>query len=580
MPDLNAAHARDLGDYASLARRRWAWIAAAALVGLAVALGYLATAQQTYVSMAKVQVMATTSTGDAVGARTNDEINLDTEAQLVTSQPVATRAGEMLESTLTPVALARRVSISVPPNTTVMAISFSAPSAEGARQGAEAFARAYLESRQETAQAVLQTDVDRLERLIDETQEEVLDTNVRISRLEGPNEKSDRAFMIARRSTLSTQLATYNAELAPLVDTEVVAGKVILDAQLPTSPVDPDPMVLLPAGLMAGLVLGLGLAAWRERSDRRIHTGAELERLFGLVPLASLVARGRGRFVRIDHDVRAFYHSLRANGPESGEVVALVGPDTSDTAEHLSWSIAMLAARSGSPTAYITRPRSPVIELRRRAQPEVHELLDLSDYESLQVLVDGEFRSSVLRAELTGLAASHDLLILGLPHDDPSVDLPILGRHLDVAVVVVRLGVTRRDTVATVLADLTKSGVDRVFAVTIDLGRSGPGRTRASADEVFAGAATMQGRSAPIVVDGVVDEPQVKGSDGGDVSDGSDEPEDGNGASGTKGADGIAGNRDTSRDTRGTNGAKGAKGTRPGSQAGADSRPAVTGVKR
>jgi capsular polysaccharide biosynthesis protein len=514
MPDLNAAHARDLGDYASLARRRWAWIVAAALAGLALALAYLATAQQTYVSMAKVQVMSTSSTGDAVGARTNDEINLDTEAQLVTSQPVATRAGEMLGSTMTPVALARRVSISVPPNTTVMAISFSAPAAEEAREGAEAFARAYLESRQESAQAVLQADVERLERLVEQTQEDIQDASVRINKLQGPSEASDRVFMIARRSTLSTQLATYNAQLAPLVDTEVLAGEVIVDAQLPTSPVDPDPMVLLPAGLMAGLVLGLGLAAWRERSDRRIHTDAELERLFGLVPLASLVARGRGRFVRIDHDVRAFYHSLRANGPESGEVVALVGPDTSDTAEHLSWSIAMLAARSGSPTAYITRPHSPVIELRRRAQPEIHELLDLSDYESLQVLVDGEFRSSVLRAELTGLAASHDLLILGLPHDDPSVDLPILGRHLDVAVVVVRLGVTRRDTVATVLADLTKSGVDRVFAVTIDLGRSGPGRTRASADEVFAGATTTRPRSGPVVVEEAAHEPPTEGGEG------------------------------------------------------------------
>ena len=55
----------------------------------------------------------------------------------------------------------------------------------------------------------------------------------------------------------------------------------------------------------------------RERFDKRIHTRADIERLFGMVPLTDLVARGRGKFARIDHDVRAFYHSLRANGPEA-----------------------------------------------------------------------------------------------------------------------------------------------------------------------------------------------------------------------------------------------------------------------
>lgn len=505
MPELHAAHARDLGDYASLARRRWRWIAAAALAGLCLALAYLSTAQQTWVSTAKVQVLATSSTGDALGARTNDTINLDTEAQLVTSQPVATRAGEMLKSTLTPVALAQRVTIAVPPNTSVMAISYSASSAEEATRGAEAFAKAYLESRQETAQGVLQADVDRLQRLIENTRDDIQDTSVAIARLEGSNERADRAYMVARRSTLTSQLSSYNAELAPLVDTEVVAGSVIVDAQVPNSPADPDPLVLLPAGLMAGLVLGLGLAAWRERSDRRIHTDAEVERLFGLAPLATLSARGRGRgsgrWGHIGHDVRAFYYSLRANGPDSGEVVALVGPDTGTAAEHLDWSLATLAARSGSPTTYVARPGSPVVALRRRTDAVVHELLHVTDYAALGVLVDGEFRSSVLRTELTGLAATQDMVVLGLPHDDASVDLPLLGRHLDVAVVVVQLGVSRRDTVAATLADLTKSGVERVFAVTLDLGGGRPGRGRPSADDVFGGAAAPPPEAPVVVVD-------------------------------------------------------------------------------
>jgi capsular polysaccharide biosynthesis protein len=488
MPDLTAAQARDLGDYVSLVRRRWIWVVACAVAGLMATVGYLGVAQETYASTAKVQVRATVaSTSESVGARTNDAINLDTEAQLVTSQPVATRAGKVLGSTLAPGALARRISVTVPPNTTVMNITFTAGTAEAAQAGATAFADSYLESRRQDAQDVLDANVERLRNLIEVAREDIQDTSVAITRLNGPGQSTDKAFMVARRSTLSAQLASYNSELAPLEGTEVDAGRVILPAPLPTSPVDPDPMVLLPAGLMAGLVLGLGLAGWRERRDHRIHTVAEVERLFGLVPLSHLVARGRGRFVRIEHDVRAFYHSLRANGPEQGEVAALVAPDSSAVAEHLSYSVAELAARSGSPTTYVTRPHSPVIQERRRRNPERHELLDLPDYESLGVITDGEFRSSVLRAQLVDLSATRDFLVLGLPHDDPQVDLPILGRHLDVAVVVVHLGVTRRDTVAAVLSDLTKSGVERVLAVTVDL-RGGRIRHRTTpVGDIFAG---------------------------------------------------------------------------------------------
>ncbi len=63
-------------------------------------------------------------------------------------------------------------------------------------------------------------------------------------------------------------------------------------------------------------------------------------------------------------------------------------------------------------------------------------------------MADGEFRSAVLRDELDEISSTHEFIILGLPNDDPSVDLPILGRHVDVAVVVIRLGITRRDTSA------------------------------------------------------------------------------------------------------------------------------------
>lgn len=479
-----AAHARDLGDYVSLGRRRWAWIAVGVVMGIATAFVHLTTAEATYQSAAKVLVESAGSSTAPVGARTNDEVNLDTEAQLVRSEPVAQRVVELLDSPLSAVALAQRVTVTVPPNTTVMSIAFTASSAEEAQRGAAMFAQAYLESRQETQQDEVAAEVARLETQIDQTTQEIQDASVAITKLSGANRNADRAFLVARRTALSNQLASYNAELAPLVGAVGSTGKLIQEAQLPRRPVDPNPFLVLPAGLMAGLVLGLGLAAWRERSDKRIHAGVEVERLFGLDPLCALRAGTQGPS-RLDHDVRALYHSLRANGPDRRETLLLVCPDAPETAEHLAYSLSLVAARSGAATAYVTRPQSPVLADRKRAPVERAGTLQLPDYEDLGVMVDGEFHSGDLARELHTLSSDRDFLILGLPHDDPSVDVPILGRHVDVAVVLVRLGVTRRDSVAAVLAELSKSGVDRVVAVTFDPQKRRLRRGRGADAEAF-----------------------------------------------------------------------------------------------
>jgi hypothetical protein len=111
--------------------------------------------------------------------------------------------------------------------------------------------------------------------------------------------------------------------------------------------------------------------------------------------------------------------------------------------------------------------------------------LQLPDYEELGIVVDGDLHDSDLRGQLRELRSKREFLILGLPNDDPAVDVPLLGRHLDVAIVVVQLGATRRDTLGTVLSDITKSGVHQVFAVTVDLGRRGLRRRNVVVSEVF-----------------------------------------------------------------------------------------------
>lgn len=485
MAEPTAAHARELSDYLSLARRRWVWIASCLVAGVALSLVYLSTAQPTYVATSKVLVRSTGSDTPVPGARTNDAINLDTEAQLVTSADVSARASDLLVTSLSPVSLANRVRVAVPANTTILDISFLAPSAVDAQRGASEFAQAYLENRQDSAQEVLSSQLTRLQDQIKKTSGDIEETSTAISRMDGSKGRVDRAFLVARRDTLSNELASYNAELAPLVGAGVDAGRIIADAQLPRRPVDPNPLLILPTGLMAGLALGLGLAAWRQRADKRVHDVAEVERVFGLTPLSTLSAAGPERRSRIDHDVRALYYSLPADDCDLTEVVLLVAPDSPETADHLAYALALVAARSGASTTHLTRPRSPVVLDRSRSDVERSGSLRLADYEDVGALVDGQFRPADFRQKLEGLCRKNDVVVLGLPNNDPAVDVPILGRHVDVMVVVVRLGVSTRDGVARLLADVTKSGVDRVALVTVDLGRRGLRRRRVEAAEAF-----------------------------------------------------------------------------------------------
>lgn len=497
MEEPTAAHARDLGDYASLVRRRWGWIAGCAALGLLLGSAFLVVADRTYVSQARVLVQATGNESSSVGERTNSGINLDTEAQLVKSEPVAALAARSLRTGDSPVALAGRVSVTVPPNTTVMVIAFEAPTAREAQRGAAAFADAYLANREEAAADDLADEVSRLEDLVASTSAEIKETNDRLARLTDTSPQTTRSFLLARRASLSSQLASYNTALAPLAGAVVRPGEVIGEAQRPTTPVDPNPLLVLPSALMGGLLLGVGLASLRERLDRRIHTGAEVERVFGLVPVAQLAAGKHRHGARLQHDVRALYHTLRAYGPPGGhERVLVVGPDALESAQYLSWSLALVAARSGSPACYVTAPDQ---------RPEVGPapglvastpMLRVEDYADLEVLVDGELRSGVLATELDELARISEFLVLDLPTSDPVVDIPALGRHLDLAVVVVRLGVTRRHHLNTVLSTLSKSGVPAVLAVTLDLGRKRLSRSQVDAISVLRGSGT------PVVVPG------------------------------------------------------------------------------
>jgi succinoglycan biosynthesis transport protein ExoP len=270
-----------LSDYAAMLRRRWAWLVFGLLIGLGA--GWLANTSlsPTYVSQANVLVEPTgVSSTTVANGRTSGEINLDTEAQLVKSAEVATKAQAELGSTTPLTELVDQVTITVPPNSQILSIAFEADSATAAQRGAQAFAQAYLDSRAELAAADVTTRTAELEKQIKSASAALGDVLDQLASLALDN--PERVFAESRRSQLSDRIASLTQQVQDLSTLDDRPGRIIDPAVLPDSRSGPGTVMIYASSLMLGLLLGLGLMLLRERADRRLHTPHEAARDTGL----------------------------------------------------------------------------------------------------------------------------------------------------------------------------------------------------------------------------------------------------------------------------------------------------------
>jgi capsular polysaccharide biosynthesis protein len=240
-------------------------------VGLVLGLAAAAVRHHTYTSTASVVVTPTGVQQDINNAagRTQDVINLDTEAQIVKSDPVAARVRRALHSSVSLQAIEKRVLVTVPANTTVLQISYTAGSSRHAAEGAQAFATAYLAVRAAAATSLLSNQEAAVKKEIAAVAAEAKQrANLPAATA---RERSLRALQYRALATESTALAT---QLSTLSTTVVTPGNVIAGA---TAPASRSSMIYLLGGLMIGLLLGVGGAITRDRTDTRLHEPYELE---------------------------------------------------------------------------------------------------------------------------------------------------------------------------------------------------------------------------------------------------------------------------------------------------------------
>ncbi|HXJ26717.1 MAG TPA: Wzz/FepE/Etk N-terminal domain-containing protein [Streptosporangiaceae bacterium] len=476
----------ELADYTGVLRRR-GWIALAlAGLGALVSVVYLAVAPASYQATADVYVTPNSANQNVVlGSKgTSTAVNMDNEAQIVESNTVAVLAARTLRSRMAPQALLGQVSVLVPANTAVLAITCSASSPGSAAACAQAFARGYLTARHTTATDKLAFELTQEQAKAASLESRSVTLHDQIGRL-APG-SADRAQAVLELKTVSAKLDTLRTNISAInASVNTNPGYIITSAVPPPSAASPQPLLYLPSGLLAGLLAGLVAAFAADRRDDRVHTVRELDRVNGLPVLYSVDARrlsppgavaparsaaGRG-YAELAHAVAAglgekdqvLLVAAGSPGPAAGVVAAnlaaalarvradviLVCADPRDT-----MTPALLGVGAARGLAEVLGGTATVAEVTRQA----------ADVSGLEVITPGrdpatapsQVRHDVTERLVGGLRRdARYVIICGLASGDGADTFGLAG-FADAALVVIELDRTRRPELAACLRRLDR----------------------------------------------------------------------------------------------------------------------------
>jgi Mrp family chromosome partitioning ATPase/capsular polysaccharide biosynthesis protein len=280
--------------------------------------------------------------------RGDDLTNLQSEAQLVQADAVQQVVRQKLRG-----ADRSKVSVTVPPNTQVLLISYTGGSATAARDGAQAFANGYLAYRTQRAQGVLDERARKLREQEKKVQQQLTTTSKRLS----TTAAGQKSLLRERITAYNNQLSVIDEQNNDISSTPVTPGSVITPAQPPAASITLRTAMFGGVGLAVGLFAGILIALTLERSDRRLRDVRAVQRLG--IPVLSTVPSSGGLVLVTAPKSRAgeAYRRLRAAVVASVQerpVTLLVTSATPAASATLTSSnLAVALAHAGSATIMV-----------------------------------------------------------------------------------------------------------------------------------------------------------------------------------------------------------------------------------
>lgn len=481
-PDASASVR--LAHYGAFLRRRWRIIIGVTLCGLTAGMGTLLFVPTRYTATTSVLVSPTgvQDPTPLANGRAPAEINLDTEAQIATSTEVARRVQKMMQLDISTENLLEHVSITVPPNSAILEISYHATTQRAARLASRSFAQAYIRHRGDVARARVERRVKALQEKIKKKTDKIGSVASRISA--APGGTSAHLLARTRRNWLAQQVSALNSRVSALTTKSITPGTIISAARLPAQPSGPSFPLHATTGLMSGLLVGIVTGQLRDRTDTRIRRAADVAQLTGLPVLLNVqdrqeklrLAHKRSRFGQGFHELG---RSLTATLGRGQHVVVVTGTCPGGGGSAIAVNLAMALARSGSHTVLICADMAssqaarlvglqggpglsesllygtPVSALEQRVpdQPRLRVLLP-----GLQRELTAEYLQSPLMQQLLRTvrhAATY--VVVEAPAISDSADAQALAESSDATVVVVEVPRAERAR--------TRQGVQRLSEV-------------------------------------------------------------------------------------------------------------------
>lgn len=495
-----------LVDFAGVLRRRWWLIVAVAALGTLAGIGYLSTAPKVYIATASVYVTSTSGTANqGANGHTTGTVNLYTEAQVVHSTAVAQAAAKLMHSTEGISPLLNRVSVAVPANSQILAVSCQEATAVGAASCAQSFAQAYLSYTSATTTASANSQLSALQARIAALEAASAKLTTQAASL--PVNSTQRAAAGEQLTSDHSQLSSLNSQVAQLTAAlaDPSGGSIISSAIPPPKASSPKPTLILPSGLLAGLVIGLVLAYLTSRGRRRIRRPQDVTRVN--VPVLLSLPTGRpglelaiaaprspaGRkFSELAHAVIGAMgsgrHVILVPGVSRGQGASLVAANLAAALSRNQPGVTLICADledSVIPELTGLPPGPGLTDMLARGLRVGSIEPQLAAAPRLRVILPGssagpeaeDIQQDALEQLLDELGAESRWVVIEGPAISASSDISTLAHVADAAVLVAEIPRTRTDQLITGVQYLGKMGADVLGAVLVPARRrSGPAR--------------------------------------------------------------------------------------------------------
>jgi polysaccharide biosynthesis transport protein len=485
--------------------RKWTiHVVALTLIGAVIAFFVSKSLTPTYEAKGDVLVVA------GPGQNAADIVTLtSTAATLLTAPLLLQKVIDALNLGVSTDALARQVTAIPSSNTELVDVTARDPSAQRAAQIANAIMNTYVSdvtqanaARIGQAGAVLQAQIKNVETTL--SQEEQAVATAQQANQDTTALRAAVAANTALLSQLTQSSSNFQATQAQNLETVSVA----VPAAAPLSPASPKISLTTALGALAGLLLGLGLAALLDFLDQGLHTADDVRERLGL-PCLGVVPHYVVQLAKTGEDAPKLtpkqqrrmeaaseaYRRLRTNllfaaaGTDLSSIVltsARVGEGRTRTAANLAVAIAnsdkhvvLIDADMRHPSQHrlFDKPiEEGVSELILATTSERVPSLNgtyATQYDNLVVITSGMIPpnpSELLaskRASLLfhSLAATYDMLVIDTPPVEAVTDALSVAAECSATIVVIEAGKTNAGQASAVIASLRNVGANVIGVV-------------------------------------------------------------------------------------------------------------------